>query len=133
MGMYQFKRDNELVTNVNCIAEALPSNDNGQREAILELVRHYESTTFSEWKDKDDFEVRFVEDMVNDFGFADDKVAETMANSHPTLQQSFMRLCVKFIKKMSEKEYWDGRNEASVKTAQKIMEALDGQIWLPCI
>ncbi|MBQ2130682.1 MAG: hypothetical protein II431_05000 [Prevotella sp.] len=57
-----------------------------------------------------------------------------MSNEHCTLQQSFMRLCLKFIKKMSEKKYWDGRNEASVKTAKKIMEAFgDEPIALPCI
>lgn len=129
--VHNFKRDNELASDVRTIAETL---DNDKKNTILELVEKYEYATFPEWSDKPKFTADVIDGFVNDFGFADDLVAETMAYNHPTLQQSFMRLCLKFIKKMSEKKYWDGRNEASVKTAQKIMEAFgDEPIGLPCV
>ena len=129
--VHNFKRDNELASDVRAIAETL---DNEKKNTILELVEKYEYATFPEWSDKPKFTADAIDGFVNDFGFADDLVAETMANNHPTLQQSFMRLCLKFIKRMSEKKYWDGRNEASVKTAQKIMEAFgDEPIGLPYI
>ncbi len=133
MGVQRFKRDNELVEQVNQFIRL--SNPNADDTAMLnDLVKKYEYATFPEWSDKPKFTADVIDGFVNDFGFADDLVAETMANNHPTLQQSFMRLCLKFIKKMSEKKYWDGRNEASVKTAQKIMEAFgDEPIGLPCV
>jgi hypothetical protein len=133
MGAQRFKRDNGLIEQVEQYIRI--SNPNADDTAMLnDLVKKYEYATFPEWSDKPKFTADVIDDFVNDFGFADDLVADTMANNHPTLQQSFMRLCLKFIKKMSEKKYCDGRNEASVKTAKKIMEAFgDEPIALPCI
>lgn len=133
MGAQRFKRDNELVEKVEQYIRL--SNPNDDDTALLKsLIQKYEYATFPEWSDKPKFTADAIDGFVNDFGFADELVAETMANNHPTLQQSFMRLCIKFIKKMSEKKYWDGRNEASVKTAQKIMETFgDKPIGLPCV
>lgn len=128
--MHNFKRDNAIVENAKQIAETLEEN---KKNAILLLIDKYEKATYSEWSDKPKFTANVIDGFVNDFGFADDLVAETMANNHPTLQQSFMRLCVKFIKKMSEKPHWDGRNEASVKMAKKMMDVLEGETGLPCI
>lgn len=132
MGAQRFKRDNEFVKEVEVLIDAVDTPYHAN--LIKKLLEKYEYTTFPEYSDKPKFTADVIDDFVNDFGFADDLVAETMANNHPTLQQSFMRLCLKFIKKMSEKKYWDGRNEASVKTAQKIMEAFgDEPIGLPCV
>lgn len=151
-----FKRDNELTERLREFAQTF---DEAPKQDLLKLIRDYEHATFPEWTDKAEFTADAFEIMVNDFGFADDevvarlteekeiknvtcdnvvddvvdKVADKFAKEHPTIQQSFMRLCLKFIKKMSEKKYWDGRNEASVKTAKRFMEALDEQIGLPCI
>ena len=152
-----FKRDNELTERLRKFAQTL---DEAPKLDLLKLIRDYEHATFPEWSDKAEFTADAFERMVNDFGFADDEVAaelaqekelenvtcddvvndvvdyvaDKFAKEHPTNQQSFMRLCMKFIKKMSEKKYWDGRNEASVKTAQKIMEAFgDEPIGLPCV
>lgn len=131
MGAQRFKRDNELASDVRTIAETL---DNEKKNTILELVEKYEYATFANWVDADEFVADSISDFINSFSFPDDLVAKKMANGHCTEQQSFMRLCMKFIKIMSEKKYWDARNEASVETAQKIMEAFgDKPIPLPCI
>ena len=127
MGVQQFKRDNELVEQVKQFIRI--SNLNTEDATLLnELVEKYEYATFPEWSDKPKFTADAIDGFVNDFGFADDLVAETMANNHPTLQQSFMRLCVKFIKKMSEKQYYDGRNEAAIKMAKQMIEPLGDAI-----
>lgn len=130
MGAQRFKRDNELSEKAKQIAETL---ENDKRETILKLIDKYEYATFAEWEDADEFVADCISDFTNTFSFPDDLIADKMANEHCTIQQSFMRLCLKFIKKMSEKKYWDGRNAASVQAAKKIMEAVDGQICLPCI
>ena len=124
MGAQRFKRDNEVTENAKQIAETL---DNDKRETILKLIEKYEYATFVEWEDADEFVADCISDFTNSFSFPDDLIANKMANEHCTIQQSFMRLCMKFIKKMSEKKYWDGRNEASVNTAKKIMTAFDGE------
>ena len=62
-------------------------------------------------------------DAINSFGSVE-PIAEFIANAHPTLQQTFMRLCLKFIKLESEKTYSDARNEATVEICKKIMEKL---------
>ena len=136
MGAQTFKRDNELINSARNIAVTL---ENDKQDVILKLIEKYEYATFAEWSDADKFVADTISDFTNSFSFpdeliTDELVAEKMSNEHCTLQQSFMRLCLKFIKKMSEKKYWDGRNEASVKTAKKIMEAFgDEPIALPCI
>ena len=56
-----------------------------------------------------------------------------MANEHPTLQQSFARMCFKFIKTMADKEYYDLRNEATVLTCKKIVDTFKDDMHLPLI
>lgn len=46
-----------------------------------------------------------------------EKLAELMAQDHPTLQQNKMRLACLFIEQMADKSYTDARNETSKKTA----------------
>jgi hypothetical protein len=74
-----------------------------------------------------------VDDMINDFGFQSDELAKCMANNHPTLQQTYMRQCMKFIELMSKKEYVDGRNMAAVNLAKTIMNHVEGDVYLPMI
>lgn len=131
MGAQRFKRDNELVKEIEVLIETVDTPYHAN--LIKKLLEKYEYATFPEWSDKPKFTADTIDEYVNDFGFADDLVAETMANNHPTLQQSFMRLCLKFIKKMSEKKYWDGRNEAAVKMAKQMIEPLGDAIGLPCV
>lgn len=61
---------------------------------------------------------------------------EAMGREHRTLQQSFSGLCFAWIQHLAslEENQYDARNEASVKTAKKIMEHIDKyDIMLPFI
>ena len=51
---------------------------------------------------------------------------QIMAKDHPTLQQSFTRLCLEWIKTMADKDqrFIDPRNEESHKVCNKIKTAL---------
>lgn len=62
-------------------------------------------------------------DALNNFGSIT-PVAEAIARTHPTLQQSFMRLAFEFIKIQSAKTNYDLRNEASVKLSKIILDAV---------
>lgn len=131
--MSSFKRDTDLVAKVNGIAENLSAED---KKAVEELIRKYESTTYEEYSDRHEFYADMVSDMTNDYGFDDEGLATKMANEHPTLQQSFARFVVKFIKKMAEKAYWDGRNERAVSLAKvmnKAIEESENGAYLPMI
>ena len=63
------------------------------------------------------------------------ELAETFARMvHRTLQQSFMRFVLEYIKLMSSHpELCDGRNEATQKLCAKMASALDGTEGLPFI
>ena len=59
--------------------------------------------------------------------FADfKKIAKLIASDHSTLQQSFMRLAMEFIRIESDKteNQYDLRNEATIKLCQLIKEKL---------
>lgn len=61
-------------------------------------------------------------------------IGELMANDHPTLQQSAMRMVVGFIKSMAAKTYTDPRNEASVELAKRLLAGIGGDnTYLPLI
>ena len=51
-----------------------------------------------------------------------EKLAELMANDHPTLQQSKMRLACLFVEQMANKSYVDGRNKSSHETAKSMIK-----------
>ncbi len=51
---------------------------------------------------------------------------DEMEQSHPTLQQIFTRLCLHWLYHLSQIQYFDGRNEASVKVAREIHMKVDG-------
>ena len=62
-----------------------------------------------------------ITDYVNTFSRRDEfNVA--MSNQHRTLQQSFTRLCLRWLEHISKDEYrTDLRNQASKEIAQKII------------
>ena len=62
-------------------------------------------------------------DAINNFSSVK-SVAQEIANAHPTLQQSFMRLCLEYIKIQSEKKSYDLRNQATVELCQKILKEI---------
>jgi len=61
---------------------------------------------------------REISDFVNGADINEVKeLVELMAQDHPTLQQSKMRLACLFVEQMASKQYTDARNEQSKKTA----------------
>lgn len=61
---------------------------------------------------------REISDFVNGAGKNEmDKLAELMAQDHPTLQQLKMKVVCLFVEQMANKSYTDARNEESKKTA----------------
>ena len=70
--------------------------------------------------------VRFMSNYLNSFGVGYQDFAKEMAREHRTLQQSFTRLCITWLQELSETEYYDLRNEGSVKFAQSIQDKLVG-------
>lgn len=125
------KRKNEIIE----AAEKLIAEDNittEQKEAVQKLINAYKRNTYDNWDDRHEKYRDIVEDMVNDCGFQDKKLAEKMANNHPTLQQSFMRMCANFIQCMAKKTYYDDRNKASVEYAKSIVDNV-GDKYFPFI
>jgi hypothetical protein len=58
--------------------------------------------------------VEEITDFVNTYSLRGDAFNEAMSREHRTLQQSFTRLCLKWIEYVASDEYgFDGRNEAS--------------------
>ena len=72
-----------------------------------------------------------ISSFVNNMGVDYEEFARLMGNEHRTLQQNFTKLCVAWLKHLSEVEYYDLRNEGSVKFAQSIKDKLtDAQLPL---
>ncbi len=75
-------------------------------------------------------------DEVNAFGLNEKDVAKEIANAHRTLQQNAMRLIMTILRALAEnydKGFYDARNEATVKMARKMVEAVEGEDGLPFI
>ena len=70
--------------------------------------------------------VNFMSNYLNCFGVDYKEFAKQMSCEHRTLQQNFTRLCIAWLKQLSETEYYDLRNEGSVKFAQSIQDKLVG-------
>ena len=126
--MSRFKRNTEIVDKVNEITNSAELTDE-QKVALRELVSEYEYSTYKENSDRHEFYRNVVDDMVNDMSFEYKKLAEKMANNHPTLQQSFMRMCAYFINRMAEKTYYDDRNKASVEYAKSVVDNVGGKYF----
>ncbi|MBR5355902.1 MAG: hypothetical protein IK121_03165 [Lachnospiraceae bacterium] len=61
---------------------------------------------------------------LNSFSFSPKEFCKEMSMEHRTLQQSFTRLCIEWLKTCGEMEDWqvDGRNETSREIGKKILE-----------
>lgn len=67
-----------------------------------------------------------ITDAVNSMGFDDNMFCEAMAREHRTLQQSFTRLCLAWLKHCATDTYGkntDARNEAAHRIAKELVEA----------
>lgn len=62
--------------------------------------------------------------FVNSYGVDSQEFIDLMSREHRTLQQSFTRLCLKWIEKVGSEEYrTDARNEASKEVCHKMLQA----------
>lgn len=68
--------------------------------------------------------VEEVINYVNNGNSSYEEFARLMSYEHRTLQQQFTKLCIAWLKELSETENYDLRNEASVKFAQSIKDKL---------
>ena len=68
--------------------------------------------------------VEEVISYVNNGNSSYEEFARLMSYEHRTLQQQFTKLCIAWLKELSETENYDLRNEASVKFAQSIKDKL---------
>lgn len=91
----------------------------------------------SEWEIHEREESKKLADhfsnFVNTMARHPEYFAECVVSEHRTLQQSMFNVFMACIKKWSEQEHFDMRNEFTVKTSKKIMETLDGNIHAPFI
>ncbi len=73
--------------------------------------------------------------LLNNYSVDLKEIAEHLANEHPTLQQTFMRLAMYFIyAEAKEGKYSDLRNEQTVKIARKLALAVPFEdAYLPFI
>lgn len=71
-------------------------------------------------KDKNQEIASTIMEAVNCFGF-EKEIIKSMLKEHRTLQQSFTRLCVEWLKALSTNPYYDYRNEASVDFAKALI------------
>lgn len=118
------KRNNKIIEEAqNFLLNSNFSDE--EAKPIVNLINAYKHNTYENWEDRHEMYRDIVDSMVNDCGFQDKKLAEKMANNHPTLQQNFMRMCVYFIKEMANKSYCDDRNRASVEFAKSVLDNVE--------
>ena len=85
--------------------------------------------------------VNEITDFVNSFFPETDSFIACMASEHRTLQQSFTRLCLRWLEHCAGIDYrYDDRNRASHETAKKLIESfrektgnIDPSDFLPII
>lgn len=63
-------------------------------------------------------------EFVNSYNIDVKGFAEAMSHEHRTLQQSFTRLIVEYLKVQAQ-EYDDGRNQAAINFSKKVVEMLE--------
>ena len=68
--------------------------------------------------------VKEISNYVNSYSSSYEEFARLMSYEHRTLQQNFTKLCIAWLRELSETESYDLRNEASVKFAKSIKDKL---------
>jgi hypothetical protein len=80
--------------------------------------------------------VDLITSFLNNYSWDKEGFIKAMANQHRTLQQTFMNLCLAWIKHNAKLEegWFDGRNEAAVQICKEIVENVpDVEYQLPLI
>ena len=79
--------------------------------------------------------VQNITNYVNSYSLDSDKFNEIMGCEHRTLQQSFTRLCLKWLEYAASDEYrFDDRNQASHQIGEELINLYkdaNGETWLP--
>ena len=60
-------------------------------------------------------------------------LSKNLMNEHRTLQQTTMKFFIHQMKEWAETEFYDGRNEATVKLCKKIVEEMKDDLYLPLV
>jgi hypothetical protein len=82
----------------------------------------------------EDDAVDTIRSAINVIQVDEEEVGRRIANLHPTLQQGFARVIVGFLKSVAEKQYVDGRNEATKQLVTKLLDGVsDDDLYLPLI
>jgi hypothetical protein len=68
--------------------------------------------------------VKAIINYVNNGNSNYKEFARLMSYEHRTLQQQFTKLCIAWLKELSETENYDLRNEGSVKFAKSVKDKL---------
>ena len=68
--------------------------------------------------------VKEISSYVNSMNSSYEEFARLMSYEHRTLQQNFTKLCIAWLRQLSETENYDLRNEASIKFAKSIKDKL---------
>ena len=68
--------------------------------------------------------VKEISNYVNSYSSDYKEFARLMSYEHRTLQQQFTKLCIAWLKELSETKNYDLRNEGSVKFAKSIKDKL---------
>ena len=68
--------------------------------------------------------VKEISNYVNSYSADYKEFAKLMSYEHRTLQQNFTKLCIAWLKELSETENYDLRNKASIEFAQSIKDKL---------
>ena len=86
--------------------------------------------------------VNNVTDYLNSFSNKNKEFIAEMNREHRTLQQGFTKLCIEWLENCASEDYnFDGRNEASHKIANVMVEGFhDAKAtmskpseWIPCV
>jgi hypothetical protein len=75
-----------------------------------------------------------MSDFVNNFSSDKEAFVSKMGSDHRTLQQSFTKLCLKWIEFVASEDYrFDGRNQDSHEVCQKIVQGFkkENDNWKP--
>lgn len=75
---------------------------------------------------RDNDAVQTMSSYVNSMGTDYKEFARLMSYEHRTLQQNFTKLCIAWLKQLSETENYDERNRASVEFAKSVKNQLVG-------
>jgi hypothetical protein len=91
------------------------------------IIKQKENKTMTHARQKDAEEMaEKISRFINPFNCPSEQFLDAMAREHPTLQQSFTKMCLEWVEKVAKDDYvFDGRNKASHVVCKKLIEDFD--------